>query len=238
MHTKRSDLERIEVKNASQGASKMAEMENLQADLNNALDANDLDGADALRQSILTEYPEHEAAAKAGHRLGLSMMMRHKKLDEAIELFRNAANHPSGCESSLAARVSLALCYWGQQKDQLAIFELRKLLPKNATPNVHTVTALEYLTFFMKENKAQASTVQALETTRREHLSQLVEQSEDDTEKAHYRLRLAMAYAESEDPASQQQAKDLCKKLQNNLQALDPEFHDQILELERALNRA
>jgi len=87
----------------------MAELESLQTDLNKALDADDLDSADALRKTILTQYPEHEAAAKAGHRLGLSMMMRHKKLEEAVELFQNAANHPSGSEATLAARVSLAL---------------------------------------------------------------------------------------------------------------------------------
>ncbi len=109
-----------------------------------ALDAShDFDGLRRLREQIVDEHPDSEAATEALYKIGLDLLFRERKLDEAVQRFDEASKRKQPFWSA-AARTSLGLCYFHQRRTQKALFELRKVA-YSKTPNVHSVTALAFI---------------------------------------------------------------------------------------------
>ena len=129
--------------------------------------ARDFDGLRQTRQQLLHDYPDSDAACEALYKIGLDLLFRQRLLDEAVEHFEQAAKRPQPFWSA-AARTSLGLCYFHQQKVQKALFELRKVAYPKA-PNVHSVTALAFIeNIFVTDNRRdEASRV------RRDRIGQL-----------------------------------------------------------------
>ncbi|MEO1480542.1 MAG: tetratricopeptide repeat protein [Myxococcota bacterium] len=121
----------------------MADLESLLNDLANLDAKTDLDGLRRVREQIITEHPESEAAVEAAYKVGLDLLFRERDLDAAVERFDAAAKrkHPFW---SAAARTSLGLCYFHQGRTQKALFELRRVAYPD-TPTSHSVTALAFI---------------------------------------------------------------------------------------------
>jgi TPR repeat protein len=108
------------------------------------LDAQqDLDGLRAARQRLLEDHPQSDAAVEAGYKVGLDLLFRGRKLDEAIVYFDQAARRGHAFWSA-AARTSLGICYYHQRRTQKALFELRKVAYSKHV-SAHSVTALAFL---------------------------------------------------------------------------------------------
>jgi tetratricopeptide (TPR) repeat protein len=105
--------------------------------------AHDLDGLRRAREQLVEAFPEAEAATEALYKIGLDLLFRERKLEEAVVRFEAASTRKQPFWSA-AARTSLGLCYFHQQRTQKALFELRKVAyAKN--PSVHSVTALAFI---------------------------------------------------------------------------------------------
>lgn len=166
-----------------------------------AVTNEDPEAMDVARGALIEAHPESTEATDARYRLGLSRLFRHQDRDGAMALFKDAAQDKSN-EIAQEARISLALCLHGKKKRQQAIFELRKLLPAKVTPSMHTATALDFLTLLLREAQPPEGSpgmkdLAKVEETRREHLTALADSAADPTEKAHWLLRLAAAYADT-----------------------------------------
>jgi tetratricopeptide (TPR) repeat protein len=157
--------------------------------------AGDPDRLDAARVAYLEVDGKGAVAADMRYRLGLSRLFRHRDPDGAIELFKEAAAE-KGAPVAPEARVSLALCLSTRGKRQQAIFELRKMLPEGAAATIHTAQALDFLSMLLRESAAPHKDVIAVDETRKVHLRSLATSTTDGTEKAHYLLRLAAAWAD------------------------------------------
>jgi hypothetical protein len=161
---------------------------------------------DSLREQYIAAAPNSPEATEARYRLGLSLLFRHKKMDQARELLKAAASdkkHPVAPE----ARVNYALLLHAQKKRQQAIFELRKLLGPGVAPSMHTASALDFLSLLLRESGARPEDVHKIETQRRDHLEALANGETDPFEKAHWLLRLATAFADGDEPWEWQQAR-------------------------------
>jgi len=145
----------------------MANLESLLNDLANLDAQHDLEGLRRIREQIVSEHPESEAAVEAIYKIGLDLLFRERKLGPAIEQFAEAASrkHPFW---SAAARTSYGLCLYHQKRVQKALFELRKVAyPETAT--VHSVTALAFMEqIFATEDKPDEAV-----RVRRDRISQL-----------------------------------------------------------------
>jgi hypothetical protein len=157
--------------------------------------AGDPDRLDAARVAYLEVDGKGAVAADMRYRLGLSRLFRHRDPDGAIELFKEAAAE-KGAPVAPEARVSLALCLSTRGKRQQAIFELRKMLPEGGPATIHTAQALDFLSMLLRESAAPHKDVIAVDETRKVHLRSLATSTTDGTEKAHYLLRLAAAWAD------------------------------------------
>ena len=121
-------------------------MPNLESLLNNLanLDAqHDLEGLRKVREQIVSEHPQSDAAVEALYKIGLDLLFRARDVSGAVLKFEEAAKrkHPFW---SPAARTSLGLCLYHQARTQRALLELRKVAyPEEPTP--HSVTALVFL---------------------------------------------------------------------------------------------
>lgn len=160
-----------------------------------ALAAGDDDAVDAARLAYLEVEGRGAVAADMRYRLGLSRLFRHKDTDGAIELFKEAAAE-KGAPVAPEARISLALCLSARGKRQQGIFELKKMLPESAPPTVHTAQALDFLSVLLRESKAQHKDIIAVDETRKHHLKSLADSAANGTEKAHWLMRLAAAWAD------------------------------------------
>jgi tetratricopeptide (TPR) repeat protein len=129
----------------------MANLESLLNDLANLDAQHDLEGMRRIREQIVCEHPDSEAAVEAIYKIGLDLLFRERKLTPAIEKLAEAAQrkHPFW---SAAARTSYALCLYHQRRVQKALFELRKVAyPERAT--VHSVTALAFIEQILADEK-------------------------------------------------------------------------------------
>src|SRR5688572_24085030 len=104
----------------------MANLEALLNDLANLDAQHDLEGMRRIRQQIVSEHPESDAAVESMYKLGLDFLFRQRDLMAATESFSEAAKrkHPFW---SNAARTSLGLCLYHQKRLQKALFELRRV---------------------------------------------------------------------------------------------------------------
>src|SRR3954471_23148803 len=101
----------------------MSDLQSLLGELN-ALDAqHDYDGLRRVREQIVAEHPESDAAVEALYKIGLDLLFRERKLEAAVEKFDEAAKRKQPFWSA-AARTSLGLCYYHQRRTQKALFEL------------------------------------------------------------------------------------------------------------------
>jgi tetratricopeptide (TPR) repeat protein len=121
----------------------MPNLESLLNDLANLDAQHDLEGLRKVREQIVTEHPASEAAVEALYKLGLDLLFRARDLNGAIAKFEEAAKRKHPYWSS-AARTSLGLCLYHQQRTQRALLELRKVAYPEK-PNPHSVTALTFL---------------------------------------------------------------------------------------------
>ncbi len=130
----------------------MAQLDALLSELANFDAQHDLDGLRRVREQIAAEHAASEAAIEALYKIGLDLLFRERKLDEAVTKFEQAAKRKSPFWSE-AARTSLGLCYFHQHKVQKALLELRKV-GYTETPTAHSVTALTFIeTIYESENK-------------------------------------------------------------------------------------
>ncbi|MEL6546937.1 MAG: hypothetical protein AAFQ82_20085, partial [Myxococcota bacterium] len=62
----------------------MADLESLLNDLANLDAQHDLDGLRKVRQQIIDEHPDTEAAVEASYKVGLDHLFRERDLDAAV----------------------------------------------------------------------------------------------------------------------------------------------------------
>ena len=173
----------------------MPNLESLLNDLANLDAQHDLDGIRKVREQIISEHSESDAAVEAQYKLGLDFLFRQRDIMAAVEAFAAAAGrkHPYW---SAAARTSLGLCYYHQKRLQKALFELRRVAYPE-TPNLHSITALAFLeNIFAEEGKPDE-----VEKARRERIKQLEqliahnhETKGDPQERGHLLHQLGLAY--------------------------------------------
>jgi tetratricopeptide (TPR) repeat protein len=145
----------------------MANLESLLNDLANLDAQHDLEGLRRIREAIVEQHPDSEAAVEALYKIGLDLLFRGRQLGAAVEKFEAAAKRKHAYWSA-AARTSLGLCYYHQKRLQKALFELRKVgYPEKAT--VHSVTALTFIEqIFANEGRPDEAT-----RVRKDRISQL-----------------------------------------------------------------
>jgi tetratricopeptide (TPR) repeat protein len=147
----------------------MAGLESLLNDIANLDAQHDLDGLRRIREQIVAEHPDSDAAVEAQYKIGLDLLFRQRDLAGAVAKFEVAAQHKHPYWSA-AARTSAALCYYHQKRTQKAVFELRKVAYPEE-PNAHSVTALAFLeTIFANEGQRDE-----VRRVRRDRVGQLEE---------------------------------------------------------------
>jgi tetratricopeptide (TPR) repeat protein len=165
------------------------------------------------------DHPASDAAAEAQYKVGLDLLFRERRLEEAVVHFEAAARRPQPFWSA-AARTSLGLCYFHQQKLQKALFELRKVAYAKA-PNVHSITALAFIEniFSVQKQPEEASRVRKDRIVQLEQMVSHTKLTDGQlAERAYFLYQLAVALADQPDAGSRsrsvqllQEAKDLGK---------------------------
>ncbi len=189
----------------------MAQLDALLSDLANLDAQHDLAGLRRVREQIIQEHPDSEAAAEALYKIGLDLLFRERRLDDAVGRFEEAAKRKVPYWSE-AARTSLGLCYYHQHRTQKALLELRKVAYPD-TPNAHSVVALAFIETIY-ENEGNKEEVKRARKDRIGQLEQLA--SREDNSPAErgfflYSLGLACRDAGNDNRANEalQQAKAL-----------------------------
>ncbi|MFO0728613.1 MAG: tetratricopeptide repeat protein [Myxococcota bacterium] len=129
----------------------MTTLDQLQKDLQKALELGDLPRIAEVRRSIVAGFPESEAAAEAHYKLGLNALFLEGDLGAAIEAFRAAAKLKSAAWNQ-AARTSLGIALLREGKPQQAVFELRKAASQKP-PNLAAVQALSMVVSIFRQEK-------------------------------------------------------------------------------------
>lgn len=145
----------------------MAELESLLNDLANLDAQHDLDGLRRVRERIVEEYPDSDAAVEALYKLGLDLLFRSRDIEQAVVKFVEAAKRKHVFWSA-AARTSLGLCYYHQKRNQKALLELRKVAYAEP-PTSHSITALG----FIEQIFSNEGNLQEIERVRKDRISQL-----------------------------------------------------------------
>lgn len=170
----------------------MTELTTLVNKLASLEESSDLGGLRQLREEIVEQYPDSEAAVEAEYRLGLDLLFHARDLDAAIERFAQAAQkkHPFW---SAAARTSLGLCFFRQGKSQKALFELRKVAYPEQ-PTSHSVSALTFIED-IAEIEGDAEEVMRVRNERIKQTRSLVEsgRNKDPSERGYYLYSLGVA---------------------------------------------
>ena len=145
----------------------MATLESLLERLDEADGRHDFDSLRTIRQEIVDQHPDSEAAVEAEYKLGLDFLFRQRDLDAANAYFESAARrkHPFW---SAASRTSLGLCLFHQKRTQKALFELRRVGYADP-PTVHSVTAMAFI-----ENILESlGKIEDVKRVRKDRISQL-----------------------------------------------------------------
>lgn len=170
----------------------MVELEKLLKRLRSAIKKQDAEKIDATRAKIIEHYPDSPESNEARYRLGLSRLLQHQDSDGAQELFSQAAKSSDPLYSPMA-RISMALMLHAQKKEQKALFELRKVVGSRK-PSAQSVVALGFIVAIMGDMGAKASEVQRARKQQIEHLLVLLDETEEDSERAALLLQLGVAY--------------------------------------------
>jgi len=149
----------------------MTNLEDLLNDLANLEAQHDLDGLRGVREKIVSDHPASDEAVEALYKIGLDFLFRERKLELAIESFREATRrkHPFW---SAAARTSLGLCYYHRKQLQLALFELRKVAYADEYSS-HSLTALTFIENILREENKMEE-VERIQKDRSEQLEVLI----------------------------------------------------------------
>lgn len=171
----------------------MAKLDDLLSDLANFDAQHDLPGLRRVRETIVTEHPDSEAAVEALYKIGLDLLFRERDLVAAVTRFEEAAKrkHPFW---SAAARTSLGLCYYHQGRGQKALLELRKVAYPEV-PTSHSVTALGFIEN-ISEQSGQPDEARRARKDRIKQLEQLVDSArtrDHAAERGFYLYTLALA---------------------------------------------
>lgn len=192
--------------------TRMSRIEELQVALAAAEANGELDAADTCREALLELLPDGERRGELHYRLGLSLLLRRRALDDAMPHFKAAAEQRDFPLAS-EARISHALCLAAKQKRQQAIFELRRLLPARGAPTPQSARALEYLSVLLEQSGAPAAERDAVLQQRVVHLEALLDQSTTDDDRALFGARLAAALLESAAAPQRASARTLLPKV-------------------------
>ena len=191
----------------------MANLEDLLNDLANLEAQHDLDGLRGVREKIVSDHPQSDEAVEALYKIGLDFLFRERKLELAIESFREAARHKHPFWSS-AARTSLGLCYYHRKQLQLALFELRKVA-YGEKPSSHSITALTFIENVLREeNKLEE--VDRIQNDRIAQLELLVEESregENQSEFGFYLYQLGICLIDTGDGSNAKKVLEEAKSL-------------------------
>jgi len=118
--------------------------------------------------------------------------LQHQDSDGALELFQQAAQSSDPLYSPMA-RISLALMLHAQKKEQKALFELRKVVGSRK-PSAQSVVALGFIVAIMGDMGSKVSEVQRARAQQIEHLLVLLDETDEDSERAALLLQLGVAY--------------------------------------------
>jgi hypothetical protein len=126
------------------------------------------------------------------YRLGLTTLMHKKDLNAAMDLFKKAADRKNATWSPLA-RTSFALTLQAKGKHQQAVFELRKVIGKEA--NAASATALVFLSTILRDGRAKPSEIEKADKERLTILTTMVKGAPaKSSEQAHWKYLLALAH--------------------------------------------
>lgn len=161
---------------------------------------HDLNGLRSVRERIVANFPKSEAAIEAEYKIGLDLLFRERKLDQAVEKFETAAKsqHPYW---AAAARTSLGLCYFHQRRTQKALFELRKV-GYTKLPSEHSITALAFMeNIFATDGKTEEA--KRIRKDRITQLQQLISEMRSDPKRlgvcGHYMYQLGLALHDNQE---------------------------------------
>ncbi len=121
----------------------MVMLEDLLSELTDCDTKSDLAGLRRVREQIVLEHPQSEAAVEASYKIGLDLLFRERQRELAMEHFELAAKRRVPFWSD-AARTSLGLCLFHQRRTQKALLELRRVAYQDK-PNAHSITALSFI---------------------------------------------------------------------------------------------
>jgi tetratricopeptide (TPR) repeat protein len=206
----------------------MARLETLLSQLADFDAQHDLDGLRRVREQIVVEHPASQAAVEALYKIGLDALFRHRRLEEAVEKFEAAAKGKAPFWSD-AARTSLGLCLFHQQKKQKALLELRKVAYQDK-PSAHSVTALSFIEsiYEAEGNEAEVNKARQDRITQLEHLVK-AESGAKNAQRGYFLYLLGLALRDQGDEGRAARAFD-------DARALGPEALG--AELYRAVNDA
>lgn len=186
-------------------------MPNPQDILNQYLDATNEQAKVQFKKQIemLDGNKAENAAVK--FKLAAKILEGAEETGEALKLLEPVAKSKLYTEEAEEARIMYAICLWGVGKQQLAVFELRKILSGSPEPSIHTSLALDYLTLYMGELNSSDKEMATLNEKRIDILSHLSHTTENTADKAAYALRLASAFASRNEGDDLEHAKNLYK---------------------------
>lgn len=178
----------------------MAQLDALLSELANFDAQHDLAGLRRVREQIVSEHPQSEAAAEALYKIGLDLLFRERRLSDAMSNFDDAAKRKVAFWSD-AARTSLGLCLFHQHRPQKALLELRKVAYQDK-PSAHTVTALSFIeiVYEAEANKDEAK------RARKDRMAQLERlaagpDGDDASQRAYFLYLLGLACRDQGDDA-------------------------------------
>ena len=189
---------------------------------------HDVDGLRRIREQIIGEHPQSEAAAEAHYKLGLDRLFLQRDFEAAVTQFNEAAKRKDSYWS-MAARTSLGICYYHQKRTQKALLELRKVA-HTETPNAHSITALSFLENIF-DTEGQPDEVKRVRKERIEQLRILLSQEpvqKKPQEHGYYLYTLALALKDQGDDEGARTLLEQAKAL--GKVALGAELHRSVTE--------
>lgn len=153
------------------------------------------------------------SAVTAQYRLGFYLLYKDKKLDEAMSIFKQIANCKIKCADLYQAIISYAICLWSKDKHDQAVFELRKVLALVPENTMDQVLALDYLSLFLKDSKADAKQITEIDNKRIKVLGVIIQNENDPDVQATLKLELAVALEERAQMGDSKQAAIVTKKV-------------------------
>ncbi|MDA0712902.1 MAG: hypothetical protein O2897_02830 [bacterium] len=148
------------------------------------------------QNEILQLQLNSASSITAQYRLGFYLLYKDKKLDEAMNIFKQIAACKIKCEDLYQAIISYAICLWSKNKHVQALFELRKVLSLAPENSMAQVLALDYMSLFLKDSKADTKQITEIDNKRIKALGILIQNEKDLDVQATLKLELAVALEE------------------------------------------